>query len=106
MLFETAPQSSKHLPAEELQKPHCDTPCTASHCRWDSQRLADEILRKNIEILQRIAKELLKYETIDADQIDDIMAGATPREPKGWSDDTPKGKSKKKTSIKGAAEEL
>jgi len=34
------------------------------------------------------------------------MAGATPREPKGWSDDAPKGKTKKKTSIKGAAEEL
>ena len=53
-----------------------------------------------------MADALLKYETIDADQIDDIMAGATPREPKGWSDDSPKGKSKKKTSIKGAAEEL
>ena len=34
------------------------------------------------------------------------MAGATPREPKGWSDDTPSGKPNKKTSIKGAAEEL
>ena len=33
MLFETAPQSSKHLPAEELQKPRCDTPYTALHCR-------------------------------------------------------------------------
>ena len=53
-----------------------------------------------------MADALLKYETIDANQIDDIMAGATPREPKGWSDDTPSGKPKKKTSIKGAAEEL
>ena len=54
-----------------------------------------------------MADTLLKYETIDASQIDDIMAGATPREPKGWSnDDTSAGKSSKKTSIKGAAEEL
>ena len=54
-----------------------------------------------------MADALLKYETIDASQIDDIMAGATPREPKGWSnDDTSDGKSSKKTSIKGAAEEL
>ena len=29
-----------------------------------------------------MADALLKYETIDADQIDDIMAGAEPREPK------------------------
>ena len=36
-----------------------------------------------------------------------IMAGAVPREPKGWSDDDQtKGKPSKKTSIKGAAEEL
>ena len=41
----------------------------------DSQRLADEILRKNIEILQRIAKELLKYETIDSDDLKLIMKG-------------------------------
>jgi hypothetical protein len=34
------------------------------------------------------------------------MAGAQPREPKGWSDDEPKPQSKKKTSIKGTAEEL
>ena len=54
-----------------------------------------------------MADALLKYETIGVEQIDDIMAGATPREPKGWSDnDSPKGKSSKKTSIKGAAEEL
>ena len=53
-----------------------------------------------------MADALLKYETIDANQIDDIMAGATPREPEGWSDDKPSGKSNKKTSIKGAAEEL
>ena len=53
-----------------------------------------------------MADALLKYETIDAPQIDDIMAGAEPREPKGWSDDEPKPKTSKKTSIKGTAEEL
>jgi hypothetical protein len=34
------------------------------------------------------------------------MAGAEPREPKGWSDDEPTQKPNTKTSIKGAAEEL
>ena len=68
---------------------------------------AENILKENLDKLNVMADALLKYETIDASQIDDIMAGATPREPKGWSDDdAPKGKSSKKTSIKGAAEEL
>ena len=68
---------------------------------------AENILKENLDKLNVMADALLKYETIDASQIDDIMAGATPREPKGWSDDdTTAGKSSKKTSIKGAAEEL
>ena len=29
----------------------------------------------------------MKYETIDSDQIDAIMDGRDPGEPKGWSDD-------------------
>ena len=41
----------------------------------DSQRLADEILRKDIEILHRMAKELLKYETIDANDLGKILKG-------------------------------
>ncbi|MBI88950.1 MAG: cell division protein FtsH [Candidatus Marinimicrobia bacterium] len=41
----------------------------------DSQRLADEILRKNMETLHNIAKELLKYETIDSKDIEKIIKG-------------------------------
>ena len=67
---------------------------------------AEKLLKENLDKLNVMADALLKYETIDAPQIDDIMAGATPREPKGWSDDSPSGKTPKKTSIKGAAEEL
>ncbi|MNF04832.1 ATP-dependent zinc metalloprotease FtsH [compost metagenome] len=33
-----------------------------------------------------MADALMKYETIDAEQIDDIMAGRTPREPRDWED--------------------
>ena len=33
-----------------------------------------------------MADALMKYETIDADQIDDIMAGRPPREPRDWED--------------------
>ena len=67
---------------------------------------ADEMLKSNLDKLNVMADALLKYETIDANQIDDIMAGAEPREPKGWSDDEPTKKVNKKTSIKGTAEEL
>ena len=67
---------------------------------------AENLLKENLDKLNVMADALLKYETIDAPQIEDIMAGAQPREPKGWSDDEPKPNTKKKTSIKGTAEEL
>ena len=67
---------------------------------------AENLLKTNLDKLNVMADALLKYETIDQPQIDDIMVGAEPREPKGWSDDETKPKSNKKTSIKGAAEEL
>ena len=51
---------------------------------------AENLLKENLDKLNVMADALLKYETIDAPQIDDIMAGAQPREPKGWSDDEPK----------------
>jgi cell division protease FtsH len=31
-----------------------------------------------------MADALMKYETIDTPQIDDIMEGKVPREPEGW----------------------
>ena len=41
----------------------------------DSQRLADEILRKDIDILHNLAKELLKYETLDSKDLEKILEG-------------------------------
>ena len=73
----------------------------------DSYSKAKKLLNDNLEKLHVMADALLKYETIDADQIDDIMAGAEPREPKDWNDDgKPKKTSSKDSSIKGPAEEL
>ncbi|VVM94849.1 ATP-dependent zinc metalloprotease FtsH [Pseudomonas fluorescens] len=45
---------------------------------------AKQILADNRDKLDAMADALMKYETIDADQIDDIMAGRTPREPRDW----------------------
>ncbi len=49
---------------------------------------AKQILTDNRDKLDAMADALMKYETIDADQIDDIMAGRTPREPRDWSGGT------------------
>jgi len=73
----------------------------------DSYSKAKKLLNDNLDKLHVMADTLLKYETIDADQIDDIMAGAEPREPKDWNDDDkPKKTSSNDSSIKGPAEEL
>ncbi len=47
---------------------------------------AEKLLKKNMDKLHMMADALMKYETIDADQIDDIMAGKQPRDPEGWDD--------------------
>jgi cell division protease FtsH len=36
-----------------------------------------------------MAKALLEWETIDSEQLDDIMAGKEPRPPKDWSPRVP-----------------
>ncbi len=47
---------------------------------------AKQILTDNRDKLEAMADALMKYETIDADQIDDIMAGRPAREPRDWDD--------------------
>ncbi|MGY1425413.1 ATP-dependent zinc metalloprotease FtsH [Lysobacter sp. A289] len=46
-----------------------------------------EILTKHLPELHVMADTLLQYETIDAHQIDDIMAGRTPGPPADWEKD-------------------
>lgn len=43
---------------------------------------ARQLIEDNADKVEAMAQALLKWETIDADQIDDIMAGKPPREPK------------------------
>jgi len=50
---------------------------------------ARQILTDNIDTLHRMAAALMKYETIDKDQIDDIMSGRPPRPPEDWVDVAP-----------------
>ncbi|QDL54326.1 ATP-dependent zinc metalloprotease FtsH [Rhodoferax aquaticus] len=47
--------------------------------------LARKLIEDNQDKMHAMAKALLEWETIDSDQLDDIMAGKEPRPPKDWS---------------------
>jgi cell division protease FtsH len=47
---------------------------------------AREILTSQLDKLHLMAEALIKYETIDEEQLKDIMAGNPPRPPAGWDD--------------------
>jgi cell division protease FtsH len=44
--------------------------------------LARRLIEANRDKIEAMTKALLEWETIDSEQIDDIMAGNPPREPK------------------------
>ncbi|MCK5905393.1 MAG: AAA family ATPase, partial [Gammaproteobacteria bacterium] len=48
---------------------------------------AEDILKDNMDKLHLMAEALLKYETIDRNQIDAIMKGEIPPPPEDWNDD-------------------
>ncbi|VAW82732.1 Cell division protein FtsH [hydrothermal vent metagenome] len=48
---------------------------------------AEKILTEQRDKLDAMADALMKYETIDSDQVKDIMEGKTPRPPENWSKD-------------------
>jgi len=50
--------------------------------------VAQRLLEENFDKLHTMADALMLYETIDADQIDEIMAGRTPSPPSDWDDST------------------
>lgn len=64
---------------------------TAKQIDQEVRRIIDEsygtakrLLEENRVKLDMMAEALMKYETIDAEQIDDIMSGRAPREPRDW----------------------
>jgi cell division protease FtsH len=55
-------------------------------------RRTESILTDNLDKLHLMAKALIQYETIDSNQINDIMQGRVPRPPVDWhNDDTHNG---------------
>ncbi|MBT8040324.1 MAG: ATP-dependent zinc metalloprotease FtsH [Gammaproteobacteria bacterium] len=77
---------------------------------------AKQLLEANNEKLHLMAEALMRYETIDTPQIDQIMEGQEPDPPEGWQDadsdnDTDSGAEEKaedgdRTSVGGPAEQL
>ncbi len=47
--------------------------------------IARKLIEDNKDKMHAMAQALLEWETIDAEQIDDIMAGRPPRPPKDWT---------------------
>ncbi len=67
---------------------------------------SEKLLKENMDKLHIMAEALIKYETIDSDQIDDIMEGKVPRPPDGWDDDdddtSTRKKRKRRTKAKSS----
>ncbi len=51
--------------------------------------VARKLIEDNKEKMHAMAKALIEWETIDAEQIDDIIAGKEPRPPKDWTPRNP-----------------
>lgn len=60
---------------------------------------AKGILTNNLELLRVMADALMKFETINSEQIKDIMAGRTPKPPDGWDDEPSSGNGNNKTTA-------
>ncbi|MDD2535270.1 MAG: ATP-dependent zinc metalloprotease FtsH [Macromonas bipunctata] len=50
----------------------------------EQYRLARDLIEHHADKMHAMAKALLEWETIESDQLDDIMAGKPPRPPKDW----------------------
>ena len=77
---------------------------------------AKNLLESNLEKLHLMADALMRYETIDTSQIDQIMEGREPDPPEGWQDGNgdladgaearAEGEDEDRTSVGGPAEQV
>ena len=79
-LGRTAAQQHQAMSDETATQIDKEVRSIVDECYATSQRLLEE----NVDKLHMMADALMLYETIDSDQIDDIMSGRTPREPSDW----------------------
>lgn len=74
----------------------------------ETRRIIDEcytrakrILEENRDILEAMKDALMEYETIDAEQVDDLMARRKVRPPRDWSDGDFGGRKPRADSVEG-----
>ena len=70
----------------------------------DCYEIATSILSDNLKYLHSMAKALVDYETLDKNQIEDIMAGGEPRAPASYEDSS-EAKKKQDPEVGDAAEQ-
>ncbi|MGO3890484.1 MAG: ATP-dependent zinc metalloprotease FtsH [Paenalcaligenes sp.] len=68
----------------------------------EQYNIARKLIEDNSDKMHAMANALLEWETIDAEQIEDIMQGREPRPPKDYSDKTTGGKSDENPPASGA----
>ena len=70
----------------------------------DQYALARRLIEENRDKVEAMAQALLEFETIDAEQIEDIAQGRPPRPPKSTPSSTPPSGGKPAGGIEGAAQ--
>ena len=68
----------------------------------EQYNIARKLIEDNSDKMHAMANALLEWETIDADQIEDIMQGREPRPPKDYNDKNTGGKSDENPPASGA----
>ena len=81
-LGRSAGQPNKSVSDETAKSIDQEVRRIIDECYGTAQRLLEE----NFDKLHMMADALMLYETIDSDQIDDIMAGRSPSPPSDWDD--------------------
>ena len=66
----------------------------------EAYKEASKLLKKNRDILEAMKDALIEYETIDAEQVDDLMNRKKVRKPKDWDKPGPDRSPRKKPQNK------
>ena len=75
---------TKHKNISDQTAGHIDVEIRAIIDR--NYKRAEQMLKANEDILHLMSAALMKYETLDSEQIDQVMAGREPSPPKDWDD--------------------
>ena len=70
-----------------------------------AHEIATDLIVANRDKLELMTEALMKYETIDASQIDQIMEGNVPDSPEGWDDSSSSGGKKAKKDTPDSSSE-